>query len=473
MPKRVQVAKKEELLGEDTSRIDQEEYKLQSLISPETHEANKFFNKAPSKQIGSLRVDTMSPAQVSFIQTSTQWHKYFKPSAPSSVPSNIFPDDPVLFPGMKSLKESDSESQQGYIGGGLEGLENAGLPKHHRTNYGDNWNSYGSYGSYGDANTGTDQHQKDYEDSPFTDKSWMNPKTEGRSPGQSYESFDQKSVAVPESKQEELPGASSRFDSASQSQDEEILGGGAGLENARHHSRVLEDQKANLLEKLAEFKENGVMPQEGDEKVFFGGENQKLLSQSDIATPPLMGPSEGLGTALAEEMLQKTKGKSHSVEDSTEMLQGMGEADSALSSRTNGLPDDSRLLPRPMFDERASQRTLQYDDVNGLDSDRGHLVLIRSQHAKDNPKKAFVKEKGEKTIHKEKDKGLANKEIHTKYKANVLKYGSSQKLKALKSKMIASTKSIISPHERWCKKCFTSPLKFAYRGKIHRQRKEH
>ena len=440
MLRRVEVAKKEELLGEDTNRIDQAEYKLQSMVSPETYEAGRFFYKPPSKEIGSLRVDTMSPAQVSFIQSSTQWHKYFKPSSPASLPSNIFPDDPVPFPGMKP-KESANDAQ-GFIGGGLEGLGNEDLPKHHQTNY-NNWNSYGSYGDTGPE---TYQHQKDYEEPPFTDKSWMNPKSDSRPPGGSYESFDGKSVAVPETKQEELPGPLNHFDS--QSQDQEILGGNAGLGNVRHHSRLLEDQRTNLLDKINGFKEDAVMPQGGDDKVFFGGENRKLLSGSDVARSPLLGPSAGLGTALAEELLQKNRDKSQRLEDSTEMVEGLREGNTALRSGTNGL-FDSRLLARPMFDERATQRTLMHDRLNNFDNDRGHLVLIRSHQLNDNSKNTSVKEHAAKNTNKEKHKDRTNKAIRRKInKTSGHDSEIHKKLKISKSKMIVREKSTTSLRKR-------------------------
>lgn len=437
VPKRVQVAKKEELLGEDTNRIDQAEYKLQSMISPETHDANRFFNRPPSKEIGDLRVDTLSPAQVSFIQSSTQWHKYFKPSSPSRVPSNIFPDDPVLFPGMKSIKGSDSEAQ-GYIGGALEGSENPPLPKHRQTSY-DSWNSYGSYG---DTSEGTDQRNKDYEEPPFTDKSWMNSKSEGRPPGEGYESFDGKSLAVPELKQDEPSEQPGHFDS--QSQEQELLGdGGVGLGHIRHSPRLLQDQKARLLEKLDALKDNAVMPQEGEEKVFFNGENRKLLSQSDVESPPLLGPSGGLGTALAEELLQKNKGKFQKMEDSTEIIQSR--------SGTNGL-DELELVPRPLFDERASQRTLMYNPVNDYDRDMGHVVLIRSHKVKDNPKKILVNRHTANAIDKRKHKDIINQNRLHKSKMNV-QDGSVHRQQDLKAKRITSEKSFSSTKTKLCKRC--------------------
>lgn len=448
MSKRVQVVKKEEVLGEDTNRIDEAEYKLQSMISPETHEANRFFNRPPSKQIGGLRVDTLSPAQVSFIQSSTQWHKYFKPSSPSRLPSNIFPDDPVLFPGMKSAKNSDSVPQR-YTGGGFDGLENPVLPKHHRPNY-DNWNSYGDMGE------GTDQRQKDYGDTqkdfgdtPFTDKSWMNPpKSEERPPGEGFESFDGKSVAVPEPKQDESPEQLARFEG--HSEDQEILrGGGVGLGGIRHNG-MLEDQKARLLEKLDQLKETAMMPQEGDEKMFFGGGNPKLLSKS----PPPLGPSGGLGTALAEELLQKNKNNFQKFEDSTEIIQGRSGAADDL--------DELRLATRPELEERASQRTLVYNHLNDLD--RGsHVVRIRSQKLKDNSVKMPITGHLVGVTHNKHQTYVKDKTIHEQRKNNHDTLG--QKTQDFKPKKIATDESLTSVHKRICKRCSSSLQQRKHRNK--------
>lgn len=444
MPKRVQEAKKEEILGEDTNRIDREEYKLQSMVSPETHEASRFFDRPPSKEIGNLRVDTMSPAQVSFIQSSTQWHKYFKPSSPVQVPSTIFPDDPVLFPGTKSSKDTGSDSQ-GVTEGGLESLVNADVPRHHQNNY-DSWSSFGSYGDT--AGGESYQHQKEYEDTPFLDKSWMNPKSEGKPPEQSsYESFDGKTLAVPEPKQGVMSGLLNHFRS-------QPLGENAGLGNEGQHSSSLEDQKASLLEKLDELKENQVMPQEGEEKVFFDGGNHKSPLQSDVESPPLLGPSAGLGTALAEELLQKNRGKSQRVEDSTEMLQELRDTAPKFRSQTNELYE-SPLLARPMFDERASERTLMYNSLNNFDNDRGHMVLIRSHQIQENQKKGFVKDNGINTTvpRKKQTKNDNHKKIHH------------QKLRNSASKLVNSKNVSVVHRKRLCRGCSLSSRRKKVNGK--------
>lgn len=469
------VAKKEELLGEDTSRIDEAEYKLQSMVSPETHDANRFFNRPPSKEIGSLRVDTMSPAQVSFIQSSTQWHKYYKPSSPTPYTSNIYPEDPVLFPGFRSFKGSDSSESVGYTGGGLEGLGNEGEPRQHHMN--NEWNT-NSYGSYGDTGVG-DQPQKDYENSPFTDKSWWNSKSEEKSSQSSpdgYESLDGKTLAVPEPKndqqltnQEEVPGLMSRFASRSH----EMLGGG-GLGSIRQHSSLLGDEKASLLNKLDGLKENGVLPQEEEEKVFFNG-NQKLLGQSGVASPPLdpiPGPSQGLGAALAEELLQKNRGKFRDEGESTNIIQGIHEAASVLRSGTNDF-DESQFLSRPLLDEKGVQRTTMYRNSD-YDSDRGHVVLIRSHQVNDNTAKKHVTEHTPKLKNIGKQKDLAGKRNHEESsKKNTLGHGSGHKLSSYQSKLKATKKSIASIHKRLCKRCsFPSPFKkFSLKGKIHRPHK--
>lgn len=385
----MQVAKKQELLGEDTNRLDQAEYKLQSMTSPETHEANRFFNNRPSKEIGPLRVDTLSPAQVSFIQSSTQWHKYFKPSA-SRVPPNIFPDDPVLFPGMKSTKENDNQAE-GIPGLGRDGLGTSFYPKHHHPGY-DSWNSYGSET---DAGQGSDQSQKDYEEPPFTDKSWMNPKPSAgeRTPGEGYESFDGKTLAVPEPKGGEISDHLSHFDSHPENEGS-FTGGDVGLGNLKH--RFQGNRKADLLEKMDEFGENTIIPQEGDEKELFGEEEPKLFSER----PALLGPTGSLGTALAEELLQKGNGKFKAIEDSTEIVRGR--------SGTNSL-HGLRLLARPMLDERATQRNLLYKLVNDINGDMDHVVLIRSDKLRDSSKGSHFIEHHAKALHNSRENHLKRK----------------------------------------------------------------
>ena len=465
------VAKKEELLGEDTSRIDEAEYKLQSMVSPETHEANRFFNKPPSKEIGSLRVDTMSPAQVSFIQSSTQWHKYYKPSSPTPYTSNIYPEDPVLYPGFKSFKGSYSNEREGYTGG-LEGLPNEGAPRQHHMNY--EWNT-NSYGSYGDTGVG-DQPQKDYENNPFSDKSWWNSKSEGKSSPDGYESLDGKTLAVPEPKndqeltnQDELSGPISHFASRSR----EMLEGG-GLGNMRQHLGLPGDEKASFMNKLDNLKENGVIPQDEGEKVFFNG-NQKLLEQSGVASPPLdpvPGPSQGIGRALAEELLQKNRGKFRDEGESTNILQGIHEAASVLRSGGNEF-DESQFLSKPLLDEKGVQRTTMYRNGD-FDSDRGHVVLIRSHQVTENTAKKHITEHTANLENMVQQKDLAGKRNNQKSKQKHIigHVTAGHKVSAHESKLKATKKSITSPHKRLCKKCsFPSPLK-KLSLKIHRPLKD-
>ena len=473
------VAKKEELLGEDTNRLDEAEYKLQSMVSPETHEANRFFNTPPSKEIGSLRVDTMSPAQVSFIQSSTQWHKYYKPSSPTPYSSNIYPEDPVLFPGFKpfrggqSSQSSQSSQSAGYTGG-IEGLGNEGAPRpQHHPN--DDWNA-NSYGQYGDTGDG-DQPQKDYDNSPFTDKSWWNSKSEGRSPS-SYESFDGKTLAVPEPKndqeltnQDEMTSPLSH--AASRSHE---MFGGDGLGNIRSHSSLLGDEKLSLFNKLNGLKDNGVSPQEEEDKVFFNGGNQKLLAQSGVASPPLdpvPGPSRGLGTALAEELLQKNRGRFRDEGDSTNIIQGIREAASVLRSGADEF-DDSQFLSKPPLDEKGVQRRTMYRS-NDFDSDRGHVVLIRSHQVKENTVKKHMTEHAAKFKNVGKQRDLAGKRSNRgSNKKHVLGYRFGQRLSYPERNLKASKKSVASFHKRLCTRCtFPSPFKkSSFKRKIHRPHKD-
>ena len=477
LPKRVNVVKKEELLGEDTNRIDEAEYKLQSMVSPETHEANRFFNTAPSKEIGRLRVDTMSPAQVSFIQSSTQWHKYYKPSSPTPYSSNIYPEDPVLFPGFKPFRGSQSSQSSQSVGytGGIEGLGNEGAPRQQQHHPSDDWN-VNSYGQYGDTGEG-DQPQKDYENSPFTDKSWWNSKSEGRTPS-GYESFDGKTLAVPEPKndqeltnQDEMSGPLSH----SASRSNEMLGGG-GLGNARPHSNLLGEEKLSLFNKLNGLKDNGVIPQEEDEKVFFNGGNQKLLAQSGVASPPLdpiPGPSRGLGTALAEELLQKNRGNFRDEGESTNIIQGIREAASALRSGADEF-DESQLLSKPLMDEKGVQRTTMYRNRE-FDSDRGHVVLIRSHQVKENTAKKHVTEHAEILKNVGKQRGLADKRNNGEgNKKHIPDHAFDHRLSYPETKLKASKKSIASINKRLCNRCsFSTPFKkFSIKRKIHRQDKD-
>lgn len=435
------------------------------MVSPETHDANMFFNRPPSKEIGGLRVDTMSPAQVSFIQSSTQWHKYYKPSSPTPYSSNIYPEDPVLFPGYKSFRGGESSESAGYAGA-LEGLGNEGVPRNHHMD--NEWNT-NSYGSYGD--TGGDQPQKDYENSPFTDKSWWNSKSEGRESPDGYESLDGKTVAVPEPKNAmgELSGPLSRFAGRSH---EPLEGGELG--SIRQHSSLPEDDKATFFNKVAALKENGIIPQDDEDKVFFNG-NQKLLQESNVASPPLddiPGPSRGLGTALAEELLQKNRGKFRDEGQSTNLLQDLHEATSVLRSGENDDAIESQFLSKPLLDVKGIQRTTVYGN-KVFDNDPGHVVLIRSHQVKEQTAKKRDREHTEKLKNVEKKKYLASKRNHEEGKTkHIFGHGSVNKLRTHDLKLKANKKSIASLRKRLCKRCsFPSPLK-KLSFKIYRPHKD-
>lgn len=86
--------KKEEMLGQDMMRINEAEFKLQSLVSPEFHQGSKAINRG--KSIGGMEVNTLSPEQVDFVQATSQWPKFASPDSKTS--KTVYPEDPVLFP---------------------------------------------------------------------------------------------------------------------------------------------------------------------------------------------------------------------------------------------------------------------------------------------------------------------------------------------------------------------------------------
>ena len=381
LPKRVHVAKTEDLLGDDTSKIDEAEYRLQSMISPETHDADRFFKKTPSKQIGNFRVDTLSPAQISFIQSSNQWHKYFRPSSPLefSHNNNIYPEDPVLFPGAKKVKSREHEGGADF----LEGLGDGEIGR--RQDQSNTWNS-DSLASYGDTTAGF-QHPKDYLDSPFTDKSWWNQKSDEASHTDSYSSLDENSIAEPLPKNyQDLPAAQNDVPSSMEhfpGRTSEMLET-AGVGHIGTHQPPAEDQRATLLGKLEDLKDRFRLAQNDDDdnKVFYGGHQKISFGQSGIVNLPMessLGMSKGLGTALAEELLQRNKEK----EKNNEEIQGNGQT----RSGTNYF-DGLRFSSSPLFEENASQQTNHY--ASDFNNEGSHVVLIRSQQVKDTPKKTSV-----------------------------------------------------------------------------------
>ena len=341
---------------------------------------------------------------------------------------------------------------------------NEGAPRQHHTTTNE-WgmNSYGSYGDMG----GGDQRQSDYDNSPFTDKSWWNPKSQGKA-ADGFESFDGKTVAVPEPRntQDELSSPVSHFTGRSR----ELLEGG-DLGSIRHHSNLLGDDKLSLLNKLDSLKENGVIPQEENEKVFFNG-NQKLLAQSGVASPPLdtpPGPSQGIGTALAEELLQKNKGKFRDEGESTNIIQGLREAASVLRSGERDF-DESSFLSKPLLDEKGIQRATMYHNGD-LDSDRGHLVLIRSHQVNENTTRRKNAARFNKIV---KQKHLVSSRSHkNSIKSHTLGQRAGHKLNSQQTKITATRKSITSLIKTPCKRC-NSPSqmkKFSLKGQIHRPHK--
>uniref|UniRef100_A0A6P8H5E7 Uncharacterized protein LOC116288091 n=1 Tax=Actinia tenebrosa TaxID=6105 RepID=A0A6P8H5E7_ACTTE len=88
--------KKEEMLGQDSMRINEEEFKLQSLVSPEFHQGSRALKQG--KAFGNMEVNTLSPEQVDFMQSTSQWPKFYDPAKGKTLSRTIYPEDPVLFP---------------------------------------------------------------------------------------------------------------------------------------------------------------------------------------------------------------------------------------------------------------------------------------------------------------------------------------------------------------------------------------
>jgi len=254
-----------------------------------------------------------------------------------------------------------------------------------------------------------------------------------------------------------------------------VLGGG-GLGNIRPHSRLLGDEKLSLFNKLNGLKDNDVIPQEEEDKVFFNGGDQKLLAQSGVASPPLdpiPGPSRGLGTALAEELLQKNRGKFRDEGESTNIIQGIREAASVLRSDADEF-DESQFLSKPPLDEKGVQRTTMYRNSD-FDSDRGHVVLIRSHQVRENTAKKPVTKHAATFKNVGKQRDLAGKRNNGESnKKHILGHRFGQRLSYSGTNLKASKKSIESFHKRLCKRC-TSPSpfkKFTFKRKIHRPHKD-
>lgn len=77
-------------------RINEEEFKLQSLVSPEFHQSMSALRNG--KAYGNMEVNTLSPEQVDFMQSTSQWPKFYDPAKGKTPSRTIYPEDPVLFP---------------------------------------------------------------------------------------------------------------------------------------------------------------------------------------------------------------------------------------------------------------------------------------------------------------------------------------------------------------------------------------
>lgn len=86
------------MLGQDMMKINEAEFKLQSLVSPEFHEGIHALHRA-GRVYGGMEVNTMSPEQVDFVQATSQWPKFSDPGHRNAeMTKTIYPENPVLFP---------------------------------------------------------------------------------------------------------------------------------------------------------------------------------------------------------------------------------------------------------------------------------------------------------------------------------------------------------------------------------------
>jgi hypothetical protein len=100
-------------------RINEAEFKLQSLVSPEFHQGIKALKSG--KAYGNMEVNTLSPEQVDFVQTTSQWPKFYDPQSKGKTPSKtIYPEDPVLFP------QERQNTNTNYNGNGNNWMRNMG-----------------------------------------------------------------------------------------------------------------------------------------------------------------------------------------------------------------------------------------------------------------------------------------------------------------------------------------------------------
>lgn len=105
--------KKEEMLGQDMMRLNDAEFKLQSLVSPEFHQGSKAIHQG--KSFGGMEVNTLSPEQVDFVQSTSQWPKFSSPDAKKDVSKTFYPEDPVLFPSEQQRQKSFHNNNNNWI----------------------------------------------------------------------------------------------------------------------------------------------------------------------------------------------------------------------------------------------------------------------------------------------------------------------------------------------------------------------
>ena len=78
------------------------------------------------KQLGNLQLDTLSQAQVSYLQSSSQWPQYAEPKREHD--GNLYPENPVPFPLSKDNAEQEEHSSKpGWDAGVADSFSNAGI----------------------------------------------------------------------------------------------------------------------------------------------------------------------------------------------------------------------------------------------------------------------------------------------------------------------------------------------------------
>lgn len=317
--------KKEELLGEDTVKLDEAEYKLQSLVSPEFHESDPYFHK-PAKQIGDLRLDTLSPAQINFLQTSNQWPHYSEPKPREGHQGTIYPENPVQFPTFKNNAQQDDNTKQWWNPGMSDPYSKADLGSPQERSYernleGDNKSWWGSDRDYSDFPNGPSANFQPYP----AEKEGLDGQRESSLTMEGKPKFvvDQASnlMATGQERQENMVGAAGQQDA--------LLRGPQEVQRNQGHSFV-----SPGLSHLS------FANSEGTEPSLFGNQ-----------VGALFGHSNSLGTLKSSQERQETEG----------ILQGLQEAASMVNAGDNGRDLSSQLITKPVYDKediKANARSL-------------------------------------------------------------------------------------------------------------------